>query len=101
MSGRTIRPKVSAVGDRIAAIRQRLEQALAPSELEVRDDSHLHVGHAGARDGRGHFTVRVRAACFAGEPRLARHRRVNAALDDLFPTDIHALSIIALAPSEP
>lgn len=95
-----VRTKVSAVNDRIAAIRQRLEQALAPLELAVRDDSHLHVGHAGARDGRGHFAVRVRAACFAGEPRLARHRRVNAALADLFATDLHALSINALAPGE-
>lgn len=101
MSERPVRQKVSAVGDRVAAIRQRLEQALAPTELEVRDESHLHAGHAGARDGRGHFAVRVRAACFAGEPRLARHRRVNAALADLFPTDIHALSIHALAPGEP
>lgn len=100
MSERPVRRKVSAVGDRVAAIRQRLEQALAPLELEVTDDSHLHAGHAGARDGRGHFTVRVRAAAFAGEPRLARHRRVNAALADLFPTDIHALSIHALAPGE-
>jgi BolA protein len=97
---RPVRQKVSAVGDRVAAIRQRLEQALAPLELEVRDDSHLHAGHAGARDGRGHFAVRVRAAAFTGEPRLARHRRVNAALVDLFPTDIHALSINALAPGE-
>ena len=96
----TIRTKVSGVGDRVAAIRQRLEQALAPLELEVRDDSQLHAGHEGARDGRGHFSVRVRAAAFTGEPRLARHRRVNAALADLFTNEIHALAIIALAPGE-
>jgi BolA protein len=88
------------VSDRVALIRTRLERALAPLELEVRDDSHLHAGHAGARDGRGHYAVRIRAAAFAGEPRLARHRRVNAVLDDLFATDIHALTITALAPGE-
>ena len=89
-----------AVSDRVARIRARLEAALSPLELEVRDDSAQHAGHAGARDGRGHFFVKIRAACFTGEPRIARHRRVNAALDDLFKKDIHALSITALAPGE-
>ena len=86
--------------DRVERIRARLEAALAPLELEVRDDSAAHAGHAGARDGRGHYAVRVRAACFAGEPRIARHRRVNALLADMFKKDIHALSITALAPGE-
>ena len=86
--------------DRVARIRALLEAALSPLELEVRDDSAAHVGHAGAKDGRGHFAVRIRAACFAGEPRIARHRRVNAVLDDLFKKEIHALSITALAPGE-
>ena len=86
--------------DRIGAIRARLEAALAPAELQVRDDSHLHAGHPGARRGGGHFTVLVRSATFAGEPRIARHRRVNAALADLFKSEIHALTIIALAPGE-
>jgi BolA protein len=86
--------------DRVERIRSRLEAALEPMELEVRDDSAQHAGHAGARDGRGHFAVRIRARCFAGEPRIARHRRVNAALDDMFKKDIHALSITALAPGE-
>jgi BolA protein len=88
------------VKDRVERIRAKLEAALAPIELEVRDDSAAHVGHAGARDGRGHFFVRIRARCFAGEPRIARHRRVNDALDDMFKKDIHALSITALAPGE-
>jgi len=86
--------------DRVARIRALLEAALSPLELEVRDDSAAHVGHAGARDARGHFAVRIRAACFAGEPRIARHRRVNAALEELFQKEIHALSITALAPGE-
>ncbi|GMU42696.1 MAG: hypothetical protein AMXMBFR25_06820 [Lysobacterales bacterium] len=74
--------------------------ALAPLELEVSDESHLHVGHAGARDGRGHFRVRIVAATFCGERPLARHRRVYAALGDLMQTDIHALAIEALSPEE-
>lgn len=86
--------------DRVARIQGLLTAALAPLELEVRDDSAAHAGHAGARDGRGHFSVRIRAQCFAGEPRIARHRRVNAALEDLFKKEIHALSITALAPGE-
>jgi len=92
---------VSAQLSRLEKIRAVLTAAFAPQRLVIEDESHLHAGHAGARDGRGHFAVRVRAAVFAGEPRLARHRRVNAALADLFATDIHALTIDARAPGEP
>ncbi len=86
--------------DRSSAIRSRLEQRFAPLELEVRDDSAAHAGHAGARDGRGHFAVRIVSAAFAEQPRLARHRMVYAALGELMQTDIHALSLAALAPGE-
>ena len=85
---------------RLAVIRSRLEKALAPVALEVVDDSHLHAGHEGARDGRGHFSVRVVAASFDGLPLLARHRLVYAAVDDLMTTDIHALAVTALTPAE-
>ncbi|MDT8438762.1 MAG: BolA family protein [Wenzhouxiangellaceae bacterium] len=78
---------------RAAWIRERLEQALAPEVLEVIDESALHAGHPGARDGRGHFRVRIRADALAGLPRLARHRRIYEALGDLLRTDIHALAI--------
>lgn len=80
---------------RVAAIRDVLEAAFTPSELEIRDDSHRHAGHAGARDGRGHFDVRIVSKAFAGMTPLARHRAVYAALGDLMTTDIHALSIRA------
>jgi BolA protein len=80
---------------RVAAIRDLLEAAFTPSELEIRDDSHRHAGHAGARDGRGHFDVRIVSKAFAGMTPLARHRAVYAALGDLMTTDIHALSIRA------
>ena len=85
---------------RVAAIRDRIEGTLAPCVVEVRDDSHRHVGHAGARDGRGHFHVRIVSPAFDGKAALARHRAVYAALGDLMTTDIHALSIDALTPAE-
>jgi BolA protein len=86
---------------RAAAIESRLVEALAPVLLVVTDDSHKHRGHAGAADGRSHFSVRVVSAAFAGLRPLARHRRVYEALGTLMATDIHALAIEALAPGEP
>ncbi len=80
---------------RVEAIRAALASAFAPAVLEVRDDSHRHVGHAGAQDGRGHFHVRIVSAGFAGMAPLARHRAVYSALGTLMQTDIHALSIDA------
>ena len=84
---------------RIEQIRARLA-ALEPSELVVEDESHRHVGHAGARDGRGHFRVQMVSAAFSGLAPLARHRAVYAALGELMQTDIHALAIEARAPGE-
>jgi BolA protein len=87
-------------GQRPQAIAEMLNQALNPMALEVRDDSHHHVGHAGARDGRGHFHVRIVAAAFEGKALVARHRMVYAALGEFMHTDIHALAIDARTPSE-
>jgi len=80
-------------GDRKSRIRARIEQALAPEWLEIIDESHLHVGHPGARDGRGHFRIRIAASRLQGLGRIERHRRIYAALGDMMDTDIHALSI--------
>jgi len=85
---------------RIAEIRSRLESAFNPDQLEIVDDSHRHAGHAGARDGRGHFVVKIVSDRFTGIKPLARHRMVYAALGDLMRTDIHALSVVALSPRE-
>jgi len=82
-----------------AAIEADLRRQLQPDTIELRDDSHLHAGHAGAREG-GHFTVRVVAGCFAGHNRVARHRLVYSALGPLAARGIHALAIEALAPGE-
>ena len=80
---------------RVERIRSALEAAFQPLELEVVDDSHKHAGHAGARDGRGHFSVRIVSGAFAGMSPLARHRAVYTALGEMMQTDIHALSIDA------
>jgi BolA family transcriptional regulator, general stress-responsive regulator len=83
------------------AIRHRLAAALAPSRLELIDESALHAGHAGARaQGESHFRVLIVTAMFAGKTRLDRQRMVFAALADLMRTDVHALSITALTPEE-
>jgi BolA family transcriptional regulator, general stress-responsive regulator len=85
---------------RVEMIRERLLDALEPELVEIEDESHLHAGHAGARDGRGHFRVTVVAEAFSGQPPLKRHRLVYAALGPLMDTDIHALTIHALAPGD-
>ncbi|NWG73285.1 MAG: BolA family transcriptional regulator [Rubrivivax sp.] len=82
-----------------AQIESALQRALAPQSLEVIDDSHLHAGHAGAREGR-HFTVRLTARAFTGATRVARHRLVYDALRELMPAGIHALAIDARSPDE-
>jgi len=84
----------------MALIRAALGQTFAAAEIELTDDSHKHVGHAGARDGRGHFSLRIVSDAFVGLPLLARHRRVYAAMGDLMTTDIHALAIQAHTPAE-
>lgn len=86
--------------ERVVEIERRLRAALAPLQLRVMDDSARHAGHAGARDGRGHFEVEIESAAFAGQGLLARHRQVYAALGELMQTDIHALAIDARAPGE-
>jgi BolA family transcriptional regulator, general stress-responsive regulator len=85
---------------RVELIRSRLLDALEPEMLEIEDESHLHAGHAGARDGRGHFRVTLVAEAFSGQSRLRRHRLVYQALGTLMESDIHALTIQAYAPGE-
>ncbi|MEO5734904.1 MAG: BolA family protein [Rubrivivax sp.] len=82
-----------------ARIRTLLQEALQPTELQVQDDSHLHAGHAGAREGR-HFTVRLTSPRFDGLSRLARHRLVYDSLGSLSAQGVHALAIVATAPGE-
>jgi len=76
-----------------------LREALAPQRLAVQDDSHLHAGHAGAREGR-HFSVAISAEAFRGQSRLRRHRLVYDAVASLMAQGIHALAIDARLPEE-
>ena len=84
---------------RVENIRRTLEAVLAPTRLDIEDDSHRHAGHVGAKGG-GHYRVYVVSAKFSGRTLIARHRMVYEALADQMKGDIHALSIVAKAPEE-
>lgn len=81
--------------DRVQLIRERLTAAFEPEILDVRDNSHRHAGHPGAREGKGHFAVTIVSRRFQGKSILECHRMVYEALGDLMLTDIHALQVIA------
>lgn len=85
---------------RLEMIRSQLAEALPATAVELIDESHRHAGHAGARDGRGHFRLRIVSDAFAGLRPLQRHQLVYRSLGELMRTDIHALSITALTPDE-
>ncbi len=75
-------------------IRDRLQEAFSPDELQVVDDSESHRGHSGWRDGgQTHFNVRLRSDAFKGLSRVARHRAVHAALGADLVGRIHALAL--------
>ncbi|QEP44508.1 BolA family transcriptional regulator [Ectothiorhodospiraceae bacterium BW-2] len=82
---------------RVTMIRERLEREFSPQALAIVDESHQHAGHASA-GGAGHFRVTIRADAFEGKTTLQRHRMVYAAVGDMMPEEIHALSIDADAP---
>lgn len=79
-------------------LRERLA-TLDPVQLEIRDDSARHAGHAGAKEG-GHYAIRIVAPRFAGLSTMQRHRLVYDAIGDLPQQRIHALSIAAKTPDE-
>ncbi|MGH8147648.1 MAG: BolA family protein [Rhodanobacteraceae bacterium] len=79
-------------------IRARLDEAFTPTKLEVIDEGHLHIGHAG--EGSGHFRVRIVSQAFAGKTRVQQHRLVYDAVGDLMGHGIHALAIESFTPKE-
>lgn len=79
-------------------LRERLAP-LAATRFQLTDDSHLHAGHAGAREG-GHYRILIVSTAFSGKNTVARHRLVFGLVGDLMRTHIHALGIKALAPDE-
>ena len=85
---------------RMDRIRSSLEAALAPSVLELTDESALHAGHAGAASGGGHYRLRIVSDKFDGLKLVMRHRLVYDAVHTMMHAEIHALAITALTPSE-
>ena len=85
---------------RASSIENRLREAFTPLKIEVRDDSHRHAGHEGAKSGGGHFTVTIVAPNFQGKTPVQRHQMIYQALGEMMKKEIHALSIQALAPDE-
>lgn len=90
---------VAAGSGTAAAMREKLA-ALEPESMEILDESGQHLGHAGARDGGGHYQLIIVAGAFAGQSLQARHRMIYAALGPLMQREIHALAIKAYAPQE-
>ena len=86
--------------DLIERIRQRLAATFAPIDCQLDDESAMHAGHPGAASGGGHYRLRLVSSRFEGQNRVTRHRLVYDCLHDMMHTEIHALAIIALAPSE-
>jgi len=81
-------------------IQQRLAATLQPLNCQIEDESAAHAGHAGAASGGGHYRVHIICHQFEGLNRISRHRLVYDAVGDMMHTEIHALTITALAPSE-
>ncbi|MBK9160128.1 MAG: BolA family transcriptional regulator [Nitrosomonadales bacterium] len=84
---------------RIAAMQARLA-VLEPVSLEITDESHQHAGHAGAREGGGHFLLQITSAQFVGKSTVARHRMIYSALGEMMRREIHALNIQAHTPDD-
>jgi len=91
-------PQVSA--RTIERMRVLLQHSLAPLRLDIADESAAHAGHAGAASGGGHYRVYLVSDRFAGLARVARHRLVYDALQDLMQREIHALALSLVTPDE-
>lgn len=87
------------MSERETEMRARLA-VLSPLHLDIIDESHKHAGHAGARDGGGHFVLNIVSERFSGNNTVARHRMIYSALGDLMKREIHALTINAHTPEE-
>jgi BolA protein len=87
------------MNSRVEMMRQRLA-TLAPVSLDITDESYKHAGHAGARSGGGHYTLRIISEQFAGKSTMARHRMIYSALGEMMKREIHALNIRANTPDE-
>jgi BolA protein len=92
---------LSGMGSVARLIHEKLTEGLAPTLLEIEDESARHAGHAGSRpEGESHFHVTVESAAFTGESAVARQRRVHRLLAEELKGQIHALSLTLRAPGE-
>lgn len=82
--------------ERKQRLKTNLVQALTPNELNIIDESHLHIGHAGAQSGASHFAVEISSSEFEGLNKVKQHQKVYAAVGTMIPTEIHALRIVIL-----
>ncbi len=85
--------------NRINLMRELLA-TLNPTSLEIIDESHKHAGHAGSRDGGGHYLLQIVTTEFSGKGTLVRHRMIYSALGEMMKREIHALNIQANTPDE-
>jgi BolA protein len=83
-----------------AVLRERISAQVQPIALTITDESHLHAGHAGAEGGARHYRAHIVTKKFSGLTRVARHRLVYSALQDLMPHPLHALALELAAPEE-
>lgn len=90
---------VATLTPRIDRIEQALRSALEPTVLILQDDSAKHHGHAGAADGRGHYSLEIESAAFIGKSLIQQHRLVYQSVAGLMISDIHALSLKTRPPS--
>lgn len=86
-------------GQRIARMESLLAENFLPDFLEIIDDSHHHAGHAGAKNGAGHYTVKICSGAFISKTLIQRHRMIYTVLDSMMNSEIHALSIEAKVPN--
>jgi BolA protein len=87
---------LAKTGQKIEAI---LQKTFSPEHLQVEDDSAKHAGHAGARQGGGHYQVTLVSAVFSGKSLVDQHRLVNEALRELFGSEVHALALQTYDPA--
>ncbi|MGY0398795.1 MAG: BolA family protein [Ostreibacterium sp.] len=83
------------MSDNMQLIEKQLREAFSPTYFKLIDESHLHVGHAGAQIGKGHYALVIHSIAFKGKPPIQRHRMIYESLSELMRTKIHALSITA------
>ena len=90
-----------AMGPVATEMLKRLNSALAPTKVELTDDSERHRGHGGYNPaGESHFSLEIVSPAFVGKSRVERQRMIYHALGELMKERVHALSIKAAAPEE-